>query len=134
MTSIELKQPSVKQFQDQLLSAFEGGSNYWYQITEHHFPEGIKYRDFRLGGRLTDPLDDFHPAEIIPVTEGCALLICCEDHRFGVWLNLLALQYGFARLWETQSRMAADILTEDGDANTADCFLQMAVFGEIVYG
>lgn len=58
----------------------------------------------------------------------------------GPWLTLdaAAIQRGLNVLGKGKedgaAKTLADILAEDDDANTGDCFLQFCLFGKLVYG
>jgi len=117
---------------DLLVCAFEGGSNYWYSDLHYELPEGIKYEDFRKGGKFTSE-DYYHPLEIVPFVDGCALTLKDDEgktHR----INKAALKSGLEKMAQKSKEHWADFISEDDDATTADVFLQYALFGEIVYG
>ena len=60
-----------------LCSAFEGGSNYWYQIARYDLPKGIRDKDFAKGRKFQNPDDYWHPVRpIIPTIPGCKVIIC----------------------------------------------------------
>lgn len=110
--------------QDVLVTAFEQACNYWYRDLEAVVPE----RQVKLKG---DDLDSYwHVRE--PLTD--------EGVRFadvdgGVHvLNRAKLLEGIRKLAETHPARLAEIINEDDDAETADVFLQVCVFGEVVYG
>ena len=116
-----------------LVSAFEGGSNYWYTIKDRKIPHGSPMDwDFRLDKNDVFPHVDF------PMNEGGALIIQdLEDgHPEGQeWtLDQAALARGLQLMAQKQPRHFSDMLKEDDDAVTADVFLQLCLFGEVVYG
>jgi hypothetical protein len=132
--------PSTKNLRDTLCTALEGGSNFWYSIIGYDFSNpDICYSDFKADGKYQLVGDYHHPAQVIPTVDGCAMCIkdLYNDHAFGVWINPLALQYGFSLL---PLSLAVDMASEDDDdgnpldADGADYFLQMCVYGELVYG
>lgn len=49
-------------------------------------------------------------------------------------LDRAAIERGLAFLAKNHPRVMAEIVTENGDANTGDCLIQAALFGELVYG
>ena len=129
---------SKKRIQNLLVGALEGGSNYWYSINRYVFPDGITHQDFREGGKFTDPHDYFHSSEIIPLTEGCSVIIDAEDYLAPdgkEWtLNLESIQRGLNIFEEKSPYEYGRFITEDDDAGTSDVFLQLCLFGEIVFG
>ncbi len=113
-----------------LCSAFEGGSNYWYLIDEFVAPAAFSYRTdkervykhidypLNLGGRL-----------VITTLDG-------DEHKGKKrWtLDVARISRGLNAMAKHQPSHFASILDESADAETGDVFLQMCLFGEIVYG
>lgn len=108
---------------DVLSAAFEGGSNYWLNGVKvlRTPPAGADYlflADYpRLGGSLDLVVDepdtlDRRPLEI-------------DAERLAIALQLLAEQF---------PSLAVDLVAEDYDAACADVFLQLAAFGEVIFG
>ena len=129
-----------------LCTALEGGSNYWIENVITVMPKGHKPEDYMAGGQHN--IDD----EIVVIFD-CPLYNAWRFEggmlRFGVdmeeneritlhdftmekainGLKLMA-EGGHCRddYWPT-------FLTDNGeDADFADCWLQLAVFGEIIFG
>ncbi len=118
-----------------LCSALEGGSNYWYMITKYVFPKGVGYKDFQEGGRFT--LEEYwHPYELIPFVDGCALKFgeMGEDMPGEFTLDRAAMEKGIQIMAEKYPEHFADVISEDGDAATGDVFLQCCLFGELIFG
>jgi hypothetical protein len=121
-----------------LCTAFEGGSNYWYTILRYEYAPGLTAADFREGGKMQGQ-QYWHPCQLVPLAEGCAVVIGVigdkdgddeKEHR----LDRTALQKGIAIMREKHPKHFADWLSENDDADTGDCFLQCCLFGELVYG
>jgi len=115
---------------DLLCNAFEGGSNYWYMITENVEP---------VFAAKPWGVDEYHPSYIsYPFSTGGAVLISDqEDEDFEpVALDRAAIARGknLMESDEQYSRHFADVLNENDDADTGDVFLQLCVFGEVIYG
>ena len=126
---------SDKQIQNMLCNAFEGGSNYWIERTKYDYgTTGLKPKDFSDGGKMQDPKDYFHPLQIVPITEGCAVLIKQIDEDAWVRLDRAAIEKGCQVMAEKFPQHFADWMGENDDATTGDVFLQCCVFGELVYG
>ena len=119
-----------------LVSAFEGGSNYWYTIVDHEFPQGVTYDDFREGGRFANPDDYWHPETLIPFHPGCATLIAADGLDEGKQFRLdhERLVRGWDLMKEKYPRHFADVIAENDDAITADVYLQCCLFGELIFG
>jgi len=111
-----------------LCCAFEGGSNYWYSNVEEkhappvattfdHIESHFSQRWPVLGGSVTvtelDPDDG-----------------TCKKHL----LTKGKLAKGLALMADVQPLHFADALNGDDDAITGDVFLQLCLFGKIVYG
>lgn len=121
-----------------LCSALEGGSNYWYMHTRSEFADGLRYDDFREGGKCA-LAEYWHPLELIPFVEGCALIITTEaagdeGDKTERRLDRAALLRGIQIMAEKYPRHFANVQTEDYDAETGDVYLQCCLFDEIVYG
>ena len=121
-----------------LCNAFEGGSNYWYSIVGYQFADGLCYNDFRAGGKMQIPGDYWHPAELIPLAAGCALIIVDLDSPDNPPVQLLldrdVLARGVQVMAEKYPRHFSNWVSENDDATTGDVFLQCCLFGEAVYG
>lgn len=107
---------------DLLVTAREGGSNYWM--------ENIKY---------TKPQKEFTPVdgEEYPFADyplnGGTVKITHNDIELHK-LTLEGIERGIAVMAEKYPRHMNDVIIENYDADTADVFLQCCVFGELVYG
>jgi len=104
-----------------IIAAFEGGSNYWIDKVRHisgNSNEKPYYADPQL---YMDP--DF----LIEITDND------EEDRWN--LNQRAIVRGLDLLGSVaHGRHLADFLSENDDAETADVFLQLCLFGDVVYG
>jgi hypothetical protein len=112
---------------DLLCCAFEGGSNYWYVITEFHPPKKLTFRtdDKRLFCHIDYPLNE----------GGYVMVRSLEEAVFNTYkLDLAAIQRGLQVMADKFSLHYADALNEDGDAVTGDVFLQCCIFGDVIYG
>lgn len=134
---------TIAQIRNLLVSAFEGGSNYWYQIPAAGPKDAIlgpKHapQDFRKGGKAQPKGDYYHWSELIPTTPDCALLVTAPegfgDYDWPVVLNIAALRHGAQVMYTKYPQHYANVLAENDDAETGDVFLQCALFGEVVFG
>jgi hypothetical protein len=94
-----------------LISAFEGGSNYW-----------VKWIKAVQGGDVYAAAFDY----------GVRVRADGEPHSRLV--NMAAMRKGMQDLADKYPRHMADILSGNDDATTGDVFLQLCLFGELVYG
>lgn len=120
---------SLERISSLLCSAFEGGSNYWYQIDKFIKPETMSFRTDE--GQIFRHLD-------YPLNEGGALIISDieGDLNEPPWkrLDLEAIKKGLQIMAEKYPRHMGDFLNENDDADTGDVFLQCCLFGEAIYG
>lgn len=127
----------IKTVRGLLVSAFEGGSNYWYVIDSYQLGGGYKFADFKEGGKAQPKDDYFHWSQLIPTVKGCALIIEAGEEYSGSEakrLDLDAIKKGLSIMPEKYPRHWADVLAENDDATTGDVFLQCCLFGECFFG
>lgn len=103
----------AQRIEDLLVGAFEGGSNYWIK--------SIK--------RVTERHPDIYQAAF-----GDGLHIRADGEPQPRHLDRGHLEQGLRLLAEKHPSHMADILDGNDDATTADVFLQLCLFGEVVYG
>ena len=108
-----------------LCDALEGGSNSWYVIREVHYPPGKQKEDF-----------EFYHIQV-PLYEGGELVIDVfdnEEQYSGKILNLESIQKGLKLLHDFKEYDHwGDFIRENDDAITGDVFLQLCLFGEIIF-
>lgn len=103
---------------DLVVTAFEGGSNHWIEKVE------------RIAGAASDqpwyadPLLYDGVFHIRVWADGSPYELTVENAKRG--FVLLAQQF--------ESTHWADFMEENEDADTADVWLQLSVFGDIIYG
>jgi hypothetical protein len=110
-----------ERIKDLLCGAFEGGSNYWYQIQGYVNPER----------KLVS-----HEYIDLPFIEGCGVMIGdIEDQEIApMLLNKEAIEKGLQVMADKYNWHFLDFFKGNDDATTSDVFLQCCLFGEIVYG
>lgn len=124
-----MKNPITNEMRENLLvTALEGGSNYWYFLKkkgmsyiEKHTPEmenePLAMRMFKaLERNVSIPIHDYETGDLLGE------------------INMHSIEKAEEKLIEINPIEFANILTEDYDANTADIWFQLAVMGEIVFG
>jgi hypothetical protein len=122
---------SMQRLHDLLITAFEGGSNYW--MTDLHLaklPDGMKKSDF-----------EFWHGEV-PLREGGVLKFADAveaDPKFAdesghYSLDLEKVSQGLHTFASKFPRHYGNFMRENDDAETADVFLQCCVFGDVIYG
>jgi hypothetical protein len=134
-TTIEIDSDRVR---DLLVTAFEGGSNYWCE-------------DDLARGKTPDTPDatqyDCWYA-VYPTTGGSVTFSDREEPYVGsandphvsvdlagrYVLDTAAIQRGFRTMSELHPARLAQWMVEDYDADDADAFLQCCIFGSVIYG
>lgn len=110
---------------DMLISAFEGGCNYWI---DHIVLIDNKGQET---GSLTDePLDNLSRITIVEGEEG-------ENKRHTLRISsafYAQIKGGLTKMAAQYPRHFANALSGDHDAETADVFVQCCIFGETKYG
>lgn len=110
-----------------LVSAFEGGSNYWIQNVIIHPPkeeDQVKHLDG----------ETFWPRYDGPLCPGGVLKIKAVDSNKQSNLHSGSIMEGLRVMAREHPRHFADMLSGEGDATTGDVLLQCCLFGEVVYG
>ncbi len=122
---------SIKNVANLLCAAFEGGSNYWYNIDKSHKPENFDN---------TPPADKQFTHISYPLNIGGHLVISVKE---GVdeemegktfILDLATITLGLWKMAEKSPDHFSNFITENEDSTTADVFLQYCIFGEVLYG
>ncbi len=129
--SIDIDNEKIKGL---LCSGFEGGINYWAQIDGYRYAKGLKHSDFQEGGKFQIQGNYWHPCQIIPLVEDCAVIIMDTEQVKRHTLNLKAIHKGLDVMCKEYPKHFGDFLSDNGDATTGDVFIQCCLFGKIVYG
>jgi len=111
---------TVQQVKDLLCNAIEGGSNYWCNsITRYGVDR--EQAEFR---------------QDVPFVVGGYLMLdwCDNDTGSAKRIDLEAIRNGLTVFAEKCPRQFKDLVEDNTDAETGDCFLQCIVFGEVIYG
>ena len=126
--NIEVSESDIENL---LISAFEGGSNYWYMIEKEIMPTEITYK-----GSFGEDEKNL-PVHLYAMNKGGALLIrdtLDETGKKGLFrLDIKALKAGLQNMAELHPLSFADITSDNADQNTGDLFLQCCVFGDEIY-
>lgn len=132
--SIDIDDEKIKGL---LCCGFEGGIGYWAQIEDYKIVKGATYEDFQEGGRFQEPKNYYHPSQLIPLIEGCAVVIKdIQTHtdKKTFHLDLKAIHKGLEIMSTKYPEHFGDFLSDNTDAITGDVFIQCCIFGEIIYG
>jgi hypothetical protein len=114
-----------------LTNAFEGGSNYWYQIVRQKKPQSNPEKwVYRSSSQTVFPHIDY------PMNGGHLVIKSVEEPEgFPRFLNRKVIARGLQDLANSKDyrHHFADILKEDDDQITADVFLQFCLYGDVLY-
>ena len=115
----------TERVRDLIITAFEGGSNYWYAGL--HIVEDVD--------EVGDP--GVHRYHIVPTVPGGKIAFYVdddEDEENPLTLDLEAIKKGLQIMSQKYPRHFGDFMNENDDAITGDVFLQCCVFGKIIFG
>lgn len=119
---------SEDEIENLIVSALEGGSNYWYQIVRQREPRKFLFR--------SDAKKIFSHIDY-PMNPGGSLTIRSteEPERAARTLSLTTIKRGVKALAASKEyrHHFTDILKEDTDQTTGDVFLQFCLYGEVLY-
>jgi len=110
--------------EDLLITALEGGSNYWYYLPD------LSMIERRSGDPLSIAIFNgvWSGGKIVPVHD--------NEERDNALGNLTreSMEGAFTLMRQTHPRHYADIYSGNVDAETADVWFQLAVMREVIYG
>jgi len=114
---------------DMLCCAFEGGSNYWYHIKVKKPPEQFTFR------YMPDLMEKPTSYTDFPTNRGGYLIVGDnEDSMPDGLLDLGTIRAGLQVMADKYPRHFQDLLNDNDDAETGDVFLQLCLWGDVVFG
>jgi len=113
---------SDERIQDLLSCALEGGSNYWYRIVRY---ENITQQD-------RDSME--FPHLEVPFKGGQIIIEDLFDDFGEKILDRNAIDKGLELMSQNYRSHYFDFIDSNEDAITGDVFLQLCLYGEIIYG
>jgi len=109
----EVQHPfTLGEIEDLLVTALEGGSNYWIESVDSNPGEGNVYDQAMASGIVIKPIDD--------------------DSTYR--LNMLFMQMGMQIMALKYGESVRRIIDGTYDADDADVWLQLSLFARLVYG
>jgi len=111
---------------DQIITALEGGSNYWYYLKDLSMLPAKKEGE-ALSERICRAVLD----------EGISVPVYDIEDPDGVSIGAIEtdlIRRGLETMAIDYKSQFNDMLDEVGDADTADVFLQLVVMGDIIFG
>ncbi len=124
---IEVKcnhQVEEQRVQDLLCCALEGGSNYWISSYEKRYPEGQTRESLGIG----------YPHLELPFKGGSLLIHSGDGGPGDKVLDIEAIKRGLQLLADKFPQYWSDFMQDNEDADAGDAFLQLALFGNIIFG
>jgi hypothetical protein len=125
-----------EQVSDLICTAIEGGSNYWYMIEGYQEPSVV---DFRCSMFAND--EKPHRIYDWPLCTGGGVIISAvESDRWASsnpihhTLNLESITKGLTLMGSKFPERLVNISNDDYDAEDADIFLQLSLFGDVIFG
>jgi hypothetical protein len=112
---------SCERIADQVITFVEGGGTYWC-------------RDFILESSDHTPVEKPWYSDPKLYDQTFLIRVRPHDDKKVYQLTPNEIRKGLKVLGEKYPSRVAEILEENGDAETADLFIQCCVFGEVVYG
>lgn len=118
-----------------LVSALEGGSNYWMSLLKYEFPPNTTREDFTEGQyTVPDGNDNWPIAYVLPFVPRGGIVLQDKEEDCTHTLIVEKIVQGLRTMANKYPTHFMDFINENDDAETADVFLQCCIFGEIVYG
>jgi hypothetical protein len=117
-----------EQIADQLCTALEGGSNYWYMlgdIDRIYFDKSLTLVDNLVRSFLVDKEYELNVYDIESGEDEPDLLGKVTYKSIGNAFTLMGTHY---------PKQLANILSGDYDADDSDVWFQLATMGEVVFG
>jgi len=117
-----------EQIADQLCTALEGGSNYWYMLGDVdriYFDKSLTLVDNLVRSFLVDKEYELNVYDIESDEDEPDLLGKVTYKSIGNAFTLMGAHY---------PKQLANIISGDYDADDADVWFQLATMGEVVYG
>lgn len=119
MKSLKLTRENVV---DLLVTALEGGSNYWYMIT---YQPDVLREGLDTEAKIEYLLD--HPEVYVNIED-------LESHDFLGKLCKKTIDEAKQQFKREYPDSYLDVLNEAWDADTADIFFQLVIMKDVVYG
>lgn len=123
---------SDDQMRNLLVSAFEGGSNYWMFIKGLEYPKGKTKKDYEKSVKDGDHY--WQIPYVLPFVKGGGVVLQDVESDDTWTLTKEKMEEGVRVMAVKYPHHFKDLMTENCDADTGDVFLQCSLFGELVYG
>lgn len=123
LTEVQVNYPiDLKNVRSLLISALEGGSNYWMFLLKYEFPPNTTREDFIEGGKFAD--EDYGPCYILPFIDNGGIVLEDKEERTTHTLTKDKVINGLKVMAIKYPKHFMSFITENDDCVTADIFLQ----------
>lgn len=126
------KEVKIEDIADALISAFDPACRsigYWGEISDYTKPPKLEYRN--------DPKEIYRYVDY-PLNKDGYIIIKVNEIDEGekefYKLGLPELERGLKIMLEKYPKHFADLVDDNADGDTADCLVQLSIFGELIYG
>ena len=119
---------SLEHFEEIIVTALEGGSNYWYSLSPNDFEDNLEgKKEEPLSSRIAKTLynDPKFQMKVYDVEE--------DNFELGI-VSQESMLKAIEIAYEKYNWVYEDLIQGNGDADTADALFQLATLGELVYG
>lgn len=128
----------IERVRNLLVTCLEGGGSHtWLKEVECDYGQGRVKADFQGGGEFgvyDEMLKEMWATKyVVPFTQGSKLIVRAFEDERDYCLDLDNVRRGLQLMAEKYPKHFYDLVQENDDAETADVFLQLSLFGELVY-
>ncbi len=123
-----------------LVGLLENNYSPWLlSVEDYELAAGLKREDFKESGSQTIPDDYYTSTQLIATTEGCCVILHVDepnpsDQEYRVVkVGPDQLKKGIELMAKSHPKLLQEILDESDDANHADIFGQLVVYGEEIF-
>ncbi len=121
---------SERDIADLLVTAFEGGSNYWIESIK-----SVRIDSTKDSIRTYVDGEQYPWYASFPLNKtGKVIIIAEDDTEAQRVLDRASIEKGLQLMAQKSPKHFADFIDKSYDATTGDVFLQLALFREVVFG
>jgi len=120
---------SLQHFEDIIITALEGGSNYWYELDTNEFKDKLPKNDKTFSEKISEALfnDTTFEMNVYDIER-----INIDDILGTV--TQASIKKAIEIAYKDYPNIYSDFIEGTGDAETADVLFQLAVMGKLIFG
>jgi len=127
-----MKKLSKQMMSNLIVTAVEGGSNYWYLFDKEATKQVRKYKGVK---HETNEYNTFSEAILVALDKGESILVSdIESEEILGVLTKKGIYKATELLHDNYPSVYGNIITDNWDMNDADAWFQLAVMGEVKFG